>query len=78
LSNWIELAALLLIIAAGIAVWLVCRARLRRHEGFEGIIKEKNLPSPRRKMDVEEEIEYLEQLLAEEQPCGHPTQFRSK
>jgi len=64
--NWIELAALLLIAAAGVTIWLVCRAKLKRLEGFEGVIKEKNMPPRRRKMDVEEEIEYLERLLAEE------------
>ena len=66
LSNWIELAALLLILTAGVTLWLVCRAKLKRHDGFDGVIAEKNMPPLRRKMDVEEEIEYLEQLLAEE------------
>ena len=66
LSNWIELAALLLIIAAGVTIWLVCRARLKRHEGFDGVVTEKNQPPKRHKMDVEEEIAYLEQLLAGE------------
>jgi len=61
--NWIELAALLVIVAAGIIVWRVCKARLEHHDGFEGIVEERGLRPARRAMDVEEEIERLEQAL---------------
>ena len=63
LRNWIQLGALLLIAAAGVAVWLLCRAMHRRHDGYEGIVEERGLPPMRQRMDVEEEIARLEQLL---------------
>ena len=64
-SNWIELAALLLTVATGLILWRVCAKKLRRQEGFEGIIEERGLPPVRRQMDAEEEIEYLEDILDE-------------
>ena len=63
LSNWIELAALLLVIVTGLTLWLILRRRLKRHDGFEGFFDEKGRLPARRKMDVEEEIEHLENLL---------------
>jgi len=63
LSNLLELAALLLIIAGGIAVWLYCKRKLQDHDGFEGVVTERgNLPA-RRKLSVEEEIQHLEGIL---------------
>ena len=61
--NWLELGALLLVIAAGTPLWLLCRAKLRRHDGFEGIIEERGNMPARRKLNVEEEIEHLESIL---------------
>jgi len=58
-SNWIELAALLLIIVAGMIVWRLCRRKLNREGSVEGIITERGKPSWRQPMDVEKEIEQL-------------------
>jgi len=66
LNNWLELAIFLLITASGIVLWLICKRRLKRHKGFEGIIKARGKRPIRNKMDVEEEIERLEQLLGKE------------
>ena len=63
LSNWLELSVLLLIITAGIVLWRVCKRKLKRSKGFEGIFKVRGRPPARNKMDVEEEIERLEKLL---------------
>jgi len=63
--NWIELAALLLIIAIGLILWRVCARKLKQHDGFGGIVEEKGRPPMRRRMDTQEEIEHLEDLLDE-------------
>lgn len=63
LSNWLELASLLLIGAGGSALWWLVRRRLRSNDGFEGIAKGKGKLPARRKLDVEEEIERLESIL---------------
>ena len=62
-SNWLELAALLLVAAAGTALWWLCRRKLRSCDGFVGIIKERGKPPARRRLDVEEEIKHLESIL---------------
>jgi len=62
-SNWIELAILLPGIAAGLILWRVCKARLKREGGIEGIITERGKPPWRQPMDVEEEIEQLKATL---------------
>ena len=62
-SNWVELAALLLVAATGTVLWRVCRSRLQRNDGFEGVIKERGKLPARRRLDVEEEIECLEAIL---------------
>jgi len=62
-SNWLELAALLAVAAAGTAIWLLCRRKLQGCGGFEGIVKERGKPPLRRRMDVEEEIARLESVL---------------
>lgn len=64
-SNWIELAALVLTVTTGLVLWRVCAKKLRRQDGFEGIIEERGQPPVRRQMDAEEEIEYLEDILDE-------------
>ncbi|MCL2106640.1 MAG: hypothetical protein FWH26_06260 [Oscillospiraceae bacterium] len=63
LSNWIELSALLLILTAGLIIWLLCRKKLSRYDGVEGFITERGKLPARRKLDIEEEIERLEALL---------------
>jgi len=62
-SNWIELAVLLAGIAVGLILWRVCKARLKREGGIEGIITERGKPPWRQPMDVEEEIEQLKATL---------------
>lgn len=64
LSNWLELAAFLLISATGLALWRVCKRKLNRYEGFEGIITERGKLPARNKLDVEDEIRHLEDLLS--------------
>jgi len=63
LSNWLELAALALTTATGLVLWRVCVKKLKRHEGFVEIIKERGKPPARRNMDLDREIEHLEALL---------------
>jgi len=58
-SNWIELAVLLLLIAAGIILWLLLRRKLNREGSVEGVITERGKPPWRQPLDVEEEIEQL-------------------
>jgi len=65
-SNWIELAVLLLGIAAGILVWRVCKTKLKREGGMEGIITERGKPTWRQPLDVEDEIEQLKAALGEQ------------
>jgi len=65
LSNWLELGALLLIIAAGTLLWLHYKRKLRHYDGFEGIIKEQGTMPARQKMSIEEEIRHLESILKE-------------
>ena len=62
-GNWLELGALLLVIAAGTLLWWLCRRKLRNQDGFEGIIEERGKLPARRKLDVEEEIASLESIL---------------
>ena len=59
ISNWIELSALLLGIAAGLIIWRACNAKLKREGGVEGIITERGKRPCRQPLDVEEEIERL-------------------
>jgi len=63
LSNWLLLGVLLLVIAAGLALWRVAKGRLRRYDGFDGIIEERGKQPIRNKLDIEEEIEHLESIL---------------
>ena len=63
LHNWLELAALLVVLSAGAVLWRALRTWLRRNEGFEGVVEEKGKPAVRSQMDVEEEIKHLEALL---------------
>jgi len=60
--NWLELGALLLAVAGGALLWRMIRRKLKRQDGFEGIIEVRG-EQPRRKLDVEEEIEHLESIL---------------
>jgi len=62
-SNWIELAALLLGIVAGIVLWRVCKRKLKWEGGLEGIITERGKPRWRQPLDVEEEIKQLKSEL---------------
>jgi hypothetical protein len=62
-SNWLELGALVLVVAAGLALWRFIKGRLRRHDGFEGIVEERGKQSARSKLDIDEEIERLESIL---------------
>ena len=63
LSNWLELAGLLLGITAGVFLWRICKARLKREGGIEGIVTERGKPPRRRQLDVEEEIKQLKSVL---------------
>jgi uncharacterized membrane-anchored protein YhcB (DUF1043 family) len=63
LVNWLELAALLLGITAGLILWRVCRAKLKREGGVEGIVIERGKPARRRQLDIEEEIKQLKSVL---------------
>jgi len=63
LSNWLQLSALLLVTGAGLFIWRLCKRKLARYDGFEGIILERGKPPARKKMDIEEEIAHLESLL---------------
>jgi len=65
ISNWIELAALLLILAVGIILWRVCKRKLNREGSVEGIITERGKRPWRHPMDVEEEIRQLQAELGE-------------
>ena len=58
-SNWVELAILLSGIIAGLILWRLCKWKLKREGGIEGIIVERGKPSWRQRLDVEEEIEQL-------------------
>jgi len=58
-SNWIELAALLLVLAAGLILWRACKRKLKREGGVEGIITERGKRPWRQPLDVEEEVERL-------------------
>jgi len=62
-NNWLELGALLLVVTACLVLWRGIRERLRRHDGFEGIIEERRKQPARRKLDIEEEIDRLESIL---------------
>jgi len=62
-SNWLELGVLLLVAAVGLVLWRLIKERLRRHDGFEGIIEERGKQPARSKLDIEEEIEHLESIL---------------
>ena len=62
-SNWLELGILLLVIAAGLVLWRLIKGRLRRHDGFEGIVEEHGKQPSRNKLDIDEEIEHLESIL---------------
>ena len=59
LSNWIELAILLVISLAGGIIWRYFRRKLHSHNGFEGVIVTRGRHSPRKKMDIEEEYHRL-------------------
>ena len=59
LRNWIELAALLLIIVVGIILWRVCKAKLKTKGGIAGIITERGKLPPRQQQDLDEEIKQL-------------------
>jgi len=62
-SNWLELGLLVLVAAAGLTLWRLVKGRLRRHDGFEGIIEERGKQPVRNKLDIDEEIERLESIL---------------
>jgi hypothetical protein len=62
-SNWLELGILLLVITVCTVLWRFISGRLRRHDGFEGIVEERGKQPVRRKLDIEEEIEHLESIL---------------
>ena len=64
-SNWLELGVLLLVVATGTVLWLICRRKFRHYDGFEGIIEEQGTMPARRKLNIEEEIEHLESILNE-------------
>jgi len=61
--NWLELGILLLIVPAGVVLWRFFKRRVRRSDGFEGIIEERGKQPIRNKLDIEEEIERLESIL---------------
>ena len=63
LSNWLELAALLLGIITGVSLWRICRAKLKREGGIEGIVTERGKPPRRQQMDIEDEIKQLKSVL---------------
>jgi len=63
MSNWIELAALLFIIALGLILWRVFKRKLNREGSVEGIITERGKPPWRQPLDVEKEIEELQAKL---------------
>ena len=67
LSNWIELAALLLITTAGLVLWRVCKRKASREGGFEGIVRERGKPPLRGRLEVEDEIEQLKAILGRDQ-----------
>ena len=58
-SNWIELAVFLLIVAAGIFLWRICKRKLDREGSVEGIITERGKLPWRQPLDVEEEVARL-------------------
>jgi len=62
-GNWLELAVLLAGITIGLIVWLVCKRKLKRENGFEGIATERGRLARRQQMDVEEEIRHLKKRL---------------
>ena len=61
--NWLELGILLSILSTGLFLWRVCKRKLDHYGGFEGIIAERGKRLARNKLDVEEEIRHLEELL---------------
>ena len=63
LSNWLELAVLMSVAAAGTLLWRLCRRKLRAYDGFEGLLKTRGKPPARRKLGVDEEIGRLESIL---------------
>ena len=62
-SNWLELGILLLVTIVGLVLWRFIKSKLRRHDGFEGIIEERGKQPTRNKLDIDEEIERLESIL---------------
>jgi len=62
-SNWLEFGILVMVAASGLLLWRIIRGRLRRQDGFEGIVEERGKQPARNKLDIEEEIERLESLL---------------
>ena len=59
ISNWIELAILLLVTAAGLILWRVLRRKLNREGSVEDIITERGKLPRRQPMDLEQEIQQL-------------------
>ena len=63
LSNWIELALLAVIIAAGSVLYVYFKRKLYDMDGFEGIVIERGKSPRRLKLDAKDECEKLEELL---------------
>ena len=62
-SNWIEIAALLLIVSAGLVLFWIGKRKLKRGGGIEGIITERSWLPRRQPMELEEEIRHLKARL---------------
>jgi len=54
---------LLLVVVVGAILWRLLQKKLRRHDGFEGLIVERREQPVRRKLSMEEEIERMESIL---------------
>ena len=63
LSNWIELAAGLVILIAGISSLVHFRLKFRRMDGFEGVISERGQTPRRAGPGWGEELKHLEDVV---------------
>ena len=67
LSNWLELALMAVILAAGLSLLLYFHHKFRVMDGFEGIVTEHSRQQRRAFPDREDELKHLEELSKKQQ-----------
>ena len=63
LSNWIELAVAVVILIAGISLYVHFRRKFKSMDGFEGIMTERSDGRYRETQDMETEQDRLQELI---------------